>query len=942
MKKIKWKKILKWSGLGLLLIIIFLALVPILFKGKILEEIKYMANEQLNAQVDFADVEVTFFSTFPNLTVSIKDVHIEGKGDFEKIVLYEADNTEMTLNLWSVIFGDEMKINSIILDQPKIHLLTLEDGRVNYLDILIPEEEKEEEEPTKFQLSLEEFSIINGQLLMEDAGAATRIELKDINHTTAGDFTEEVFEIQTTTSIASLNYEEATGYLLKDVKMEYTAQMQITNKEEEMIVALKDNTLELNELSTAIEGFYAMYNEYEDMDLKIDGSTIRVKSLLSLIPGAYTEDFSSVKADGDLKFDLLLKGKMTSEILPGIDFNMNLDKGSVKYPSLPGTITNIGIDFHLNKPADEILNAMVVSGKGIHLNMGKNRLDASFEARNLMVDPYINAALLAQLKLEEIQKYIPMEEGENYSGDVDANLKLNGKVSDLEKENYDAFNASGYLKMDQVKLVTSAVPKPIQIPVADLQFKPEKLDLVTCDVLIGESDMHFDGGVENYIPYLFKDTGLLKGGLNFTSNKLHYADLVADSGEEEVTEPTDTSATEAPEVPENLDLFLKTNVKRFEYPDMPIDNFIGNVSIKEGVVYLDELGMDLLKGRAKLTGSYENKTVPKMQMDVDLNKLDIAETAKAFSSSEKVMPYIKDLEGAYSGKIENLVAEFDQNLNADLNTVFAKGVLQTHGLDASKMEVIQKLKNAGKNIKFLQKPMEAKDINISMRVEKGEVFIEEFPIKLRDRSLLVSGSNKLDGSIDYLVKIPVKKADFPPSIISGVEDQAKKLGLGDAISLPDEVNVNANITGTYKKPKISLQSLQDMIASNTKGLKDQIVDKVKEEIKEKVEEVKEEIKEDLSKKKEEIMAKARERAAQIKKDAKERADKHINDAMKRINEEIEKEKNPIKKRILKEAAKKAEENARKKSQEIIDKGDRDAKKVMEDAEKEADELEEKI
>ncbi|MCB0478904.1 MAG: AsmA family protein [Crocinitomicaceae bacterium] len=941
MKKIKWKKIFKWTGIGLLLIIIFLALVPFLFKGKIIEEIKYMANEQLNAEVDFSDIEITFFSTFPNLTVSIKDVHIEGKGDFDNIVLYSADNTELTLDLWTVIFSENMKINSILLDQPKIHLLTLEDGRVNYLDILIPEEEKKEEEPTKFKLSLEEFKIINGQLLMEDAGAATKIVLKDINHLTSGDFTEEVFDIETETTIAGLTYEEATGYLLKDVETRYKAKMTITNKEDEMRIELKDNELSMNELSTAINGFYAMYDKYEDMDLSIDGSSIRVKSLLSLIPGAYTSDFSSVKADGDLKFDMALKGKMTEEILPGIDFNLNLSKGSVKYPSLPGTITNINIDLQVKKPEDEVLNAMVVSGKGIHMNMGKNTLDAAFNASNLMVDPYINASLLAKLKLEEVKNYVPMEDGEAYSGNLDAKLTMKGKVSDLEKENYDAFDAAGYIKMDQVKLVTSSVPKPIQIPEANLEFKPEKMDLVVCDVLIGESDMHLTGGIENYIPYVFKEDGILKGGLNFNSDKLNYADLVTE-GDEAETATTDTSATEAPEVPENLDLFLKTKVNRFEYPDMPIDNFVGNVTIKEGVLYLDELGMDLLKGRANVNGSYMNKDIPKIKMNVDLNKLDIYETVKAFASSEKMMPYLKDLKGAYSGKLENIEANFDKNLNADVNSIFAKGILQTHNLDATGMEVIQKLKSVGKNIKFLQEPMKANDINISLKVEKGEVFVEEFPIKLKDRNLLVSGSNKLDGSIDYLVKIPVKKKDFPTSVISAVEEQAKKLGLGEAISLPDEVNVNAKITGTYKNPKIALDDLKDMIASNTKGLKDQIVDKVKEEIKEKVEEVKEEIKEDLSKKKEEIMAKAREKAAQIRKDAQEKADKQIEDAMKRINEEIENEKNPIKKKILKEAAKKAEEQARKKSQEIINKGDADAKKVMDDAEKEADALENKI
>jgi hypothetical protein len=936
LKKIKWKKVLKWTGISFLLILIFLALIPILFKGKILDEVKRIANEELNATVDFDDVEITFLSTFPNLTVSITDVSLEGKGDFERITLYSAIDTRLTLDLWTVMFGDEMKINSIILDQPKIHLLTLEDGRANYLDIIIPDSTKEEpDEPTKFKLALDEFKIIDGEIIMDDKMYGTKISMHHIDHLTSGEFTEEEYDMETATKIASLSYEEGAGYLLKEVEFGYDAKLHVLSKEDEFTVTFNDNKLSINELVTSFEGFYSMFNGYDNMDIKLDGETISVKSLLSILPGAYTQDFASVKATGDLIFDLHLKGRMDDKILPGITFNLGLTKGSVKYPSLPGTITNIGLDFHLKKPEEKDLNSMVVSGKGIHMNLGKNSIDAFFAASNLMIDPNINAGLLAKLKLEELKNFMPMDENESYAGNLDANIKMKGKVSDLENENYDAFQASGYMKMDQINIVTSAVPRPIQIPSGELLFRPQDLQLTHLDLLIGESDIKLDGTIENYLPYMFHE-GILKGGLNVNSNLMNYSDLVAESTD--TTEVESVEATEAPKVPKNLDLFLKSKITKFNYPDLPIENFVGNVKVKDGVLVLEELGIDVLKGRAIVDGSYVNEENPKLTMNLDLKNLDIEETAIALNNSDKMLPYLKDLKGTYSGKIQNFKADLDKNLNMVLPSVFAKGVLQTKNIDATNMKAVKQLKEAGKNIKFLQNSMAVKNINVSFKIEEGVVHIEEFPIKLKDRSILVSGSNHLDGKIDYSIKIPVKKSDFPPSTITAVEEQAKKLGLGDKISLPNEIMLKGKITGTYNKPKVALDNMKDAIAGQTKGLKDKIVEEVKEVIEEKIEEVKE----DIQAKKDSIMAAAKVKAAKIKADAQKKADKYVADAMKKINDQIANEKNPIKKKILQKAAGEGEKQARKQAQKIIEDGDKKANKVMDDANKEADALGDKV
>ena len=60
-KKSLLRRILKWSGISLLLIIILLIAAPFIFKDKIIAIVKEQANNNLNAKVDFGEFDLTLF-----------------------------------------------------------------------------------------------------------------------------------------------------------------------------------------------------------------------------------------------------------------------------------------------------------------------------------------------------------------------------------------------------------------------------------------------------------------------------------------------------------------------------------------------------------------------------------------------------------------------------------------------------------------------------------------------------------------------------------------------------------------------------------------------------------------------------------------------------------------------------------------------------------------
>ena len=89
-KKSLLKRILKWTGISFLVLIIILIAVPVFFKDELKEMVLDEVNKSLNAKVSMGDFDLTFISTFPNMTVELNDTKVEGTGKFKGVELATA------------------------------------------------------------------------------------------------------------------------------------------------------------------------------------------------------------------------------------------------------------------------------------------------------------------------------------------------------------------------------------------------------------------------------------------------------------------------------------------------------------------------------------------------------------------------------------------------------------------------------------------------------------------------------------------------------------------------------------------------------------------------------------------------------------------------------------------------------------------------------------
>ncbi len=168
--------------------------VPFLFKDKALILIKDAANKNLEATLDFKDLDISLFRDFPRLSLRLSDLKITGKNKFEGVELVAAKSIDVGVNLMDVIASsNKVKIQSIYFEKPSIHAIVLEDSTANYL-ITKPDTAKTTSSP--MTLELQKYGINDGKIIYDDRAGKMKAVIEGLQHEGKGDLGAAVTELK--------------------------------------------------------------------------------------------------------------------------------------------------------------------------------------------------------------------------------------------------------------------------------------------------------------------------------------------------------------------------------------------------------------------------------------------------------------------------------------------------------------------------------------------------------------------------------------------------------------------------------------------------------------------------------------------------------------------------------------------------------------------------
>ena len=921
------KKFAKILFSFIFVIIVALIAIPYFFKDDIEKFIKDEINNSINAKLDYDDVSLSLLTDFPNLHVKIDNIRLDGINEFKEVRLAQIDRFNMSLDAKRLFLEKDLEIKKIGVDGADINIMVLKNGKANY-DIAKPDTTGTQKPEKNYTIKLKSYYVNNANIQYNDQSLGMSLKIKSLNHTGTGVFTKDAYRLTTNSQMDTLDVKYDNIHYLNNVKADIDAGILIENDFSKY--SIKKALLSLNDLQLLTDLMLELKGDDINMDITYQTKENSLKKLLSLIPKAYMPDFQGLKANGNTVLKGYVKGIYNDKTYPayGVDFKVN--NGFIKYPDLPQAIKDINVATYVKFPGGGNLDQTKIDMPKIHFSIAGNAADGRLSVANPMTDPYIDTYFKSQMDLANIKQAVHLPEIKKLTGLLDADVKLKGRSSAIEKQEFNKFDAAGHFDLKQMQFASDSLAYPVNIDAAKVVITPQALDVNEFKSKVGQSDFDITGKVSNYITYFLKKDQVLKADFKMHSNFINMNEFM--TGDD--TSSTEQSQDSLVKIPKNINLNFTADADKVRYKDMDLHNLKGNISVKDQKATLQTVLTKAFGGDMSLKGIYDtSEKNAKTAMNISMEKMAINQTAGKLSLFKTYAPVMQKINGNFFSDLQ-MDVELDNHMNPIMQSLDASGLFKTENINIGGIDIVKKI---GKMLKInaLDNPKIDK-VKAQFEVQKGKMHVKPFQFKINQINSGLEGTVSLDQKINFVLNMDMPRkilGNKANEVIGNLIGKANALGL--KLDMADIIKMKFKITGDYNHPKIV------PVIAGTEGQTAQEVIKeaVTQKVEEAVDDAKEKARAEAQKKADALLAQAQQQADKIKAEAKKAADKIRAEARKQKADLIKKAGNdPFKKLAAETLGKKLIKEADKKANQLETKAQNQANLIMKNTQTKADKL----
>ncbi|WP_264526236.1 AsmA-like C-terminal region-containing protein [Flavobacterium sp. N502536] len=448
-------KTAKYLGITFVVIIGLLFLTPIIFEDTIKEQIKKTANEKLSAELNYSDVSVSFFQHFPSLTLTLSDLNLNGSAPYKSEKFITAKEVSFGINVASLVFSKEVKIDQIYLSDSFINVKVNEEGEANYNIYKGSSQDSNPKDSTETALKLERIEILNSKIVYDDKSTKIHFDAFGFDYLGKGDLNKAVFDLYSKAKIEKLNivYENEPYLMNKKVNADLITKVNVNS----LSFYFQQNNLKINDLIVDFIGKFNFLKDGYNMDFVIKSDNSDLHDVFTAFPPKYITWLSKTELKGNTNLLLTLKGDYIAaqNIAPDLNMDVKIDSGFVNYNKSAFPVSNLNLEIKTKVPS---LNPdlLMVDAKNLSLNIKQDYLKTKFNVKGVKT-PDINADFKAKIDLGKLMQALGIPNivlKGNLAGDVKANGKFDLKNKLLPVTNGVIDLENGYLK-------TPYYPNPI-------------------------------------------------------------------------------------------------------------------------------------------------------------------------------------------------------------------------------------------------------------------------------------------------------------------------------------------------------------------------------------------------------------------------------------------------------------------------------------------------
>jgi len=835
------KKILKWTGITLLVIIIALAAAPFIFKDKIKAMIAKAINEQVDATVAFEDVSLSLFKNFPKASVTIDKLSVINKAPFagDTLVYMKEINLKMSMKELFKSEGESMALESFSIKDGAVNIIFNKDGLGNF-DIARKKAEEEKpagKESKPFALTIQSYEVQNLAFSYLDERSNMHVVIDSLNHNGKGNFAANKLDLDTHTT-ATLTFDMDKVNYMRAVKLKLDAVLGMDL--DKSIYTFKQNKAFINQMGLTFNGSVGLQEAGQQIDLAFNTLETSFKNFLALVPESYSGSLANVKTDGNFTVSGKVNGLYNDNSVPKFNIAFNSKDAMFKYPTLPMAVEDINIDTKIINETG-VLNDTYVDIDAFSFRIAQDVFSATANIRNIVENPLVETMLKGTVNLANVTKAYPVQLDTPLTGVLKADVDTKFDMKSVETGAYEKIQNNGNMSLSGFNYKPDGFKSPFVISQANVAFSPSRITLSKFDAKTGSSDIGITGALDNFYGFIFKNQ-TLKGNFAMTSNKLVVQDFMAaetaatttktkteTKDDTKTTTKTTTTSSDAVKIPAFLDCTITAKANTVVYDNLNLTNVSGKMILKDEAVSLQNVKTNVFGGAIGFGGTVSTKgKVPTFDMALDLSSLDITQSFTQLDMLKSIAP----IAGVISGKL-NADIKVKGNLDAKEMTPDMKSLTGTlmGGLAGTSINPEQsKVLNAvASSLKFIDLKKINLNKNLNLSFADGKVKIQPFTLNYQDISVKIDGTHGFDQAMSYNLAFDV------PAKYLGTEVNKLLATLSPADAGKLSVPVNATLTGTFSSPKLSTdlsKSVTTLTNQIVQQQKDKYVDKAKDKGKE--------------------------------------------------------------------------------------------------------------
>ena len=712
------------------------------FKDRICGLVLTEVNTQLNVPLRVSDMDLVFWSSFPNLSVDFNQLYIQESFPNAQPTdtLFYTERLRLTFNPWDIYQG-KYNVKQICVNPGKLAIRYDAIGKENF-DIFKPSPSSTN---TDFNLSLKEIKIQGLRCVYDNKSSKQYLSSTLVNTRIKGDFSSDAF-------VASAMGKMKLGRLKSG---EITL---LRNKNADFNLALNVNQLKglfsLNNADLMIENLpFSVNGEVspDSLHFTVQSKNLQLTQLVNEFSLDAAKDVKAFKGSGKVDFHLDLAGALSTVEPIGMNADFGIYNGELTEPEHGLNIQDIQLSGKYSNTGE---NGEYISMKNVRFRTAGGPFSGEVELREFD-RPKIEGSAKGNVDLAVIHSIFHLPSIDEVRGNL--GIQSNFKLATNSEGELAVDQCNGQLDLKQILFKLTADKRRFSEVNGRLFLRGNEAGIENTSLKLGSSDVKLNGIFENIFPYINGKGDLITSVL-LESKSLSLEDLGSTSKEMKI------ETGQVYSLPDNIQGEINLQIEKLRYGKHLFEHLISKMNIEHRRLHFPQ--MSLVNAEALLSGALiiEEKEPEKFIL-----------TTQIAGKNLKFKPLFKEWENFDQSVIreQNISGRAEANLFFRAPFTLAKGISYS-GIEAkidlkvynghlknvaSFKDITESLKTkSGKlvlgkeNIQQLEdklKDVAFQTMENSIFIKNGQVEIPKMTIRSTALDMDVSGRHSFTDEIDY-------------------------------------------------------------------------------------------------------------------------------------------------------------------------------------------------